>query len=280
MKNLDEVKRVLDNLGVLTPMKEAFAEYGIPVNDENLYKAGFGFHKITENYGTKVIMEEEVMKDLRELNYLQNETRKEKTFALLGLMTVLDGETIFYINHCLKGYDPNSTVRSSSFTEEFTNQVNNYINSDQVHNRFVLMGHTHPDIDEVLKNGEDNYQENEIQKAIFAKDKKNSSFLLRKAGLNISVTDVAHLVHFSNEVNGKGDILIGTAILLPHMELNILFHANHTIQFCNEAFSFDESGIRPIDNFLTSSNSQQIQNKIDNLITSSNSYQIQDRNKK
>ena len=43
MKNFDEVKRVLDNLGVLTPMKEAFAEHGIPINDENLYKAGFNW---------------------------------------------------------------------------------------------------------------------------------------------------------------------------------------------------------------------------------------------
>lgn len=261
MKDLDEVKCVLDNLGVFTPMKEAFAEHGIPINDENLYKAGFGFHKITEDFGIKVIMEEEVMKDLKELNHLQSKTRKEQTFALLGLITVLDGETIFYINHYLKGDDPNSTVRSSSFTEEFANQVNNYINSEQVHNRLVFMGHTHPDIDEVLKYGEDDYQENEVQKAIFAKDENDSSFLLRKAGLNISVPDVSHLIHFSNDTNGKGDVFIGTAILLPHMELNILFYTNHTIQFCGEAFSFDESGIRPIDNFLTSSNSSQIQEK-------------------
>lgn len=261
MKNFDEVKRVLDNLGVLTPMKEAFAEHGIPINDENLYKAGFGFHKITEDYGIKVIMEEEVMKDLKELNHLQSKTRKEQTFALLGLITVLDGETIFYINHYLKGDDPNSTVRSTAFTEEFANQVNNYINSDQVHNRLVFMGHTHPDIDEVLKNAENDYQENEVQKAIFAKDKNNSSFLLRKTGLNISVPDVNHLINFSNDINGKSDILIGTAILLPHMELNILFYTDHTIQFCGEAFSFDESGIRLIDNFLTSSNSSQIQEK-------------------
>ena len=261
MKDLDEVKCVLDNLGVFTPMKEAFAEHGIPINDENLYKAGFGFHKITEDFGIKVIMEEEVMNDLKELNHLQSKTRKEQTFALLGLITVLDGETIFYINHYLKGDDPNSTVRSSSFTEEFANQVNNYINSEQVHNRLVFMGHTHPDIDEVLKYGEDDYQENEVQKAIFAKDKNDSSFLLRKAGLNISVPDVSHLIHFSNDTNGKGDVFIGTAILLPHMELNILFYTNHTILFCGEAFSFDESGIRPIDNFLTSSNSSQIQEK-------------------
>ena len=116
MKNFDEVKRVLDNLGVLTPMKEAFAEHGIPINDENLYKAGFGFHKITEDFGIKVIMEEEVMKDLKELNHLQSKTRKEQTFALLGLIKVLDGETIFYINRYLKGDDPNSTVRSAAFT--------------------------------------------------------------------------------------------------------------------------------------------------------------------
>lgn len=261
MKNLDEVKHVLDNLGVLTPITEAFAEHGIPINDENLYKAGFGFHKITEDYGKKVIIEEEVMKDLKELNHLQSKNRQEQTFALLGFMAICDGETIFYIDHCLKGDDPNSTVRSSAFTKEFDNPVNNYINSNQVHNRLVFMGHTHPDIDEVLKNGEDDYQENEVQKAIFAKDKNDSSFLLRKAGLNISVPDVNHLINFSNDINGKSDILIGTAILLPHMELNILFYTNHTIQFCAEVFSFDESGIRPIDNFITSSNSSQIQEK-------------------
>ncbi len=261
LTNFDEVKRVLDNLGVLASMKESFAESGIPINDENLCKAGFGFHKITEDYGIKVIIEEDVMKDLKELNLLQNKTNQEQLFALLGFIGLCDGETIFFINQCLKGYDPNSTVRSTDFTEEFLNQVNNYVNSDDVHNRLVLMGHTHPDIDEVLKNGEVDYQENEVQKAIFAKDKNDSSFLLRKTGLNISVPDVNHLINFSNDINGKSDIFVGTAILLPHMELNILFYTDHTIQFCNEVFSFDESGIRPIDNFLTSSNSSQIQEK-------------------
>lgn len=256
MEKFDEVKQVLDNLGVLNLIYEAFNEHDIPISDENLYKAGFGFHKIKDTYGPKVIIEEEVMKNLKQLYAFQTQKQKEQTFALLGFVTSVDEETIFFINRYVEGDDSDSTIRSTSFSKTFTEQINNYINSSQIHNRLVLMGHTHPDLDNVQTNKEINYQENEVQKAIFDKDKNDSSFLLRKAGLNISVPDITHLIHFSNDVNGKSDVLIGTAILLPRMELNILFYANNTIQFCDDVASFDEDGIRPINNFLTSPNSR------------------------
>lgn len=219
---MEKIKEVLKNLAVFDILYQAFDEKNIDFTDENLKHAGFGFHNIIESFDSTIIMQEHVGSFVERVKNLQQEEKLEQPFALLGFLQLDEKGSPFIIFDDFVGNDSIVKQRqSASYDKRMLNEINQFLRGS-VTNKVLLLGHTHP----IESKNDGQVYENIVYSTLSALE--NNPLQLRNHGLNISVADIAQLVHTQEQVGRN--ILVLSGIVLSNGEFNIIFYDGTTIQ--------------------------------------------------
>lgn len=241
---VEKVKEVLKNLNVIDYIYQAFDSSNIDLNDDNLRRAGFGFHKIGNSFNSSIILLEEIGQYIDNIKKLQQDENVEYPFALLGALQLDDsGNPLIIFN---KFVDDNNAIKekySSNFNKKMIADINEFLRSDSIVNKVLLLGHTHPVVN--------------IEKDVIPSEKslivdslfnlKNNPLKLRDSGLNISVSDVMQLIQIQENVGRNVMVLQG--IMLANGELNIMFYDGSTITSIDNVYQICDNRLVAKQNF-------------------------------
>ena len=247
---MNETKKALENLGVLTDIEHTLATNNIEQTDENLTSSGFGFAKITESFEATLILSKEVYDFVAYMRKKQAKDLTEQPFALIGNLDLdSSNNPLIYLNKFIEDTDGVRKETHGRGGDSLYKKVNEYLNNNENINKVLLMGHTHPDMEKLsLKDGF--IDNNAILREAFETITGNP-LELRKRGLNVSVGDIVQLISTQNSASRANFILLGIA--LPNDELNVLFYNGTTIQSLDNIFVVRGKELESIPNFRHSS---------------------------
>lgn len=243
---MEEIKNVLEKLGVLKDIAASLLNYNIEQTDENFAKSGFGFARITESFSSILVLKEEIYNFINNMRDKQDKELMEQQFALTGNLGIGgDGKPII----CLLNYIEDTTgIKRTTSTrggEDFYKKINEYVNNNEDINKVLLLGHTHPDIDKLLS--QDDFSDEIVNIREATESLPDNPLKLRKRGLNVSFSDISQLINAQNSASRENFILLG--IVLPNGELNVLFYNGRTIQSLDEIYVIRGESLEPIPTF-------------------------------
>lgn len=240
----ENVKRVLENLGVTNIIHRGLMESNIYLTDEMLNHAGFGFEMIKESLPSKVILAKKVNTFLLKMREKQEFKSLEQSFALFGQISMdNDGKVIIFLSEYAEDTDSNNSITSTTIGDELLSKINAFLNNDEKSNKVLLLGHTHPFRIDI----ESNLPENKKKIIDSMYNLSENPLKLRESGLNISVNDVKLLVDAQEEATRNNFVLQGIA--LPNGEFNVLFYDGSSIQSLDEIYVFDGNEMTSIPTF-------------------------------
>jgi len=245
---MHELINVLTSLSVLDDLKSSFSANNIEFNEINLKAASIGFDKITESLSSSMlVLNESVVNFISHMREKQETEFLEQGFALLGIMQQgSDGKTIGYINEYIEDDISDSRADSVVGGEEFYQKINTYLNDKSIPNKFLIMGHTHPDLEKLSK-GQDFIDEREdIRMAI--ESLTGNPLRLRERGFNPSIGDIHSLIIGQNAISPV-QLLMGIA--LPNSEFNVLHYNGTTIKSLDNIFVIRDNKLEPLPTFRT-----------------------------
>lgn len=228
---MEKTKEVLKSLNVINYIRQAFDDANIKLTDNNLRRAGFGFHKIEDSFNSNIILLEEIGQYIDDIKALQHDVNVEHSFALLGTLQLDDdGVPLITFDNFV---DDNNTVKkkySSNLSEKMIADINEFLGLDSITNKVLLLGHTHPivNMDKDLISSEKGL----IIDALL--NLENNPLMLRDTGLNISVSDVMQVIQIQENIGRTVMVLQG--IMLPNGELNVIFYDGSTIKSIDNVY--------------------------------------------
>ena len=247
---MNEIKQVLENLGVLEDVETALSISGTEQTDENITNAGFGFAKITETLESMLVLSEDVYNFVSLMREKQNTELAEQPFALIGNLGMdTNNKPIIYLNEFIEDKDGTRKATSGKGGNDFYQRINNYLNNHENINKVLLLGHTHPDIDKL--SSQEGFVDENINIREVSESLEGNPLKLRKRGLNISVGDIQQLVNAQNSASRTTFVLSGIA--LPNGEFNVLFYNGTTIQSLDSVFVVHGENLEAIQNFRNNS---------------------------
>lgn len=243
---MEKIKEILRKLNVIDNIYQAFDMNNIEINNENLKRAGFGFHKITDSIESTIVLTETVSLFIDKIRNLQHSEDFEQPFALLGIMQLDDkGNPLILFDKFIEEKNLSKNRYSSNLSESMIENINKYLSSAEIPNKVLLLGHTHPIVD--FKKQIIPKNKKEVINALFSL--KNNPLKLRDNGLNISVSDINQLVQVQENIGRNTMVLQG--IVLQNGELNIMFYDGSTIKSLDNVFVYQNNNLSPKQNFRT-----------------------------
>ncbi|MCI8347166.1 MAG: hypothetical protein HFJ12_04385 [Bacilli bacterium] len=240
----EDVKKVLEQLGVLDTILETFSQRKIPITSETLSQAGFGFEMLSNSFESMIIITEDIKKFLSYIKDKQKSESLEQAFALFGQLSISDdNQPVIFLNQYVEDLKCEKKLNTNITSRELFQQVNKFLNNNHIRNKVLLLGHTHPlrkDI-EIEMTNEKKYIMDSIN------DLENNPLKVRENGLNLSLGDVASLIHYQKQATRNNFLLEG--IVLPNGEFNILYYDGNTIQLLNHVYVMKDDKLESIKSF-------------------------------
>ncbi len=240
----EDIKKVLERLGVLDITLETFSQHNIPITLETLSQAGFGFEMLSDSFESMIIITEDIKKFLSYIKDKQKFESLEQAFALFGQVSMSDdNQIVIFLNQYIEDSKCERKLNTNIMSKELFQQVNEFLNNRKIRNKVLLLGHTHPlrkDID-IEMTDEKKY----IMDAINGLE--DNPLKVRENGLNLSLGDVTSLIHYQKQATRNNFLLEG--IVLPNEEFNILYYDGITIQLLNHVYVMKDDKLESIKSF-------------------------------
>lgn len=187
---MEKIKEILRNLSVDDIIIQGFKQNNIELTDTNLSHAGFGFHNISDNFDSTVIITKEVGQLIDKTRILQKQSNFEQPFAILGTLQIdEENNPIIMFDKFIEATHATKNKYSASLDEKMLVDINSFLKDNTMTNKVLLFGHTHPIVQNVI---ETNGEKRKIIKSLYGLN--NNPLKLRGMGLNISVADIKQLV--------------------------------------------------------------------------------------
>lgn len=238
---MEEIIKLLDNLGVWNYIKETFIINGIPINKDNLIRVAIGFGLIKDNSSISIILNKKIYDFISKMQIKQKNTNFEQGFALIGNVFINDkGSNTILIDEFIENNDGISSEINGSWGQKSFQKVIDAITAPSSSIKVLLLCHTHPNM-ETIEN--DNYAH--IRDAI--ENIPDNPLDLRKKGLNPSLGDILQLLSLNHFFPG---IMKFIGILLPNGEFNFLTYDGASLKQIPNVFIKTNDGTYSFPTFL------------------------------
>lgn len=241
---MEEIIKLLNNLGVKDYIEQTFNANGIPFNEDNLIRVAIGFGLIKDVLPISIILNQEVSSFISKMQLKQQTYNTEQGFALIGKVQVDDnGNNTIFVDEFVENNDGLSSEISGSWGQNSFQKVVDKTIESSSNLKVLFLCHTHPNM-EMVENDKYSHIRDAIENIL------DNPLNLREKGLNPSLGDIRQLLSLNHYFPG---VMKFIGILLPNGEFNILAYNGQVLQQISNVFTKNNSIFYQFPTFMTNS---------------------------